>query len=548
MSTMTATATSTATATTAAAAVRARFAPSPTGFLHIGGVRTALFNWLFVRHHGARAKYVLRIDDTDQQRNVDAALAPILHGFHWLGLDWDEGPEVGGPYAPYFQSQRAPRYQEAVDRLLASGHAYRDYATAEEMDAERKAAERDKRQFQYSRRFMAATAAEREAFEAAGRKSVVRLKMPREGALVLRDLVRGGVEFQWAQEADHVVQRADGSFIYHLANVVDDRDFAITHVIRAEEHLSNTPRQVFIAEALGYPLPAYAHLPYVAEPGSKRKLSKRKLDAYLKNPDFAQVHQHGTAIAAAIGLVTAPETFNPVTVDFYEQVGYLPDAIVNYLVLLGWSLDDKTEIMSRAQMVESFALDRVNPGPASFDPAKLMAFQAQYMRALPLADKVRGALPFLERAGLVRAPVSSDVEARVGRIIEALGDRVKVFGDVVLQAGFFFGDEVTFDEKAFAKRVLAPGATERLADYRAWLAARAADGFDAAGLERDTHEFLTARALGMGDIVHAVRVAVTGAAVGPGLFDCLSIIGRDLCLVRIDRALEKARATAAPPG
>ena len=253
--------------------VRTRFAPSPTGFLHIGGVRTALFNWLFSRRQGGESRYVLRIDDTDQQRNVEAALAPILHGFRWLGLPWDEGPEVGGPFAPYFQSQRGHRYQAAVEALLRSGKAYRDYATAEEMDAERKAAQSDKRQFQYSRKFMAATDADGARFESEGRKGVVRLKMPREGKLALQDLVRGTVEFNWAEEADHVVQRADGAFIYHLANVVDDRDFEISHVIRAEEHLSNTPRQVFIGEALGYPRPAYAHLPYVAEPGSKRKLS-----------------------------------------------------------------------------------------------------------------------------------------------------------------------------------------------------------------------------------------------------------------------------------
>jgi glutamyl-tRNA synthetase len=515
---------------------RTRFAPSPTGFLHIGGVRTALFNWLFARRHGGR--YVLRIDDTDQQRNVEAALAPILHGFRWLGLPWDEGPEVGGPFAPYFQSQRATRYQAAVDELLSRGAAYRDYATAEEMDAERKAAEADKRGFQYSRRFMAATDADRARFESEGRKWVVRLKMPREGKLVLHDLVRGTVEFAWREEADHVVQRADGTFIYHLANVVDDRDFGITHVIRAEEHLSNTPRQVFIAEALGIPLPAYAHLPYVAEPGSKRKLSKRKLDAYLKNPDFAKVHQHGTAIAAAMKLPITPETFNPVVVDFYEQVGYLADAVVNYLVLLGWSLDDKTELMSRAQMIENFALERVNPSPASFDPTKLLAFQLEYLRRMPIADKVAGVLPFLERAGLITAPVADDTRAHVAHIVEALGDRLRVFGDILLQATFFFGEDVTYDDKAFAKRVRAPGAAERLGDYRGWLAAR--DAFDAPGLEAGTKDFVEARGIGMGDIVHAIRVATTGTAIGPGLFDCLSILGKDLCLRRIDRALAVA--------
>ena len=519
--------------------VRTRFAPSPTGFLHIGGVRTALFNWLFARSQGDDGSYILRIDDTDQTRNVEAALAPILHGFRWLGLAWDEGPEVGGPHAPYFQSQRGHRYQAAVDALLARGAAYRDYSTAEEVDAERKAAEREKRQYQASRRFVGDTAEARAGFEAQGRKAVVRLKMPREGKLELNDLVRGTVEFSWAEEADHVIQRADGSFIYHLANVVDDHDFEVTHVIRAEEHLSNTPRQVFMVDALGYKRPQYAHLPYVAEPGSKKKLSKRKLDSYLKNADFAKVHQHGQAIAAAMGLSTAAETFNPVVVDFYEQVGYLPGALVNYLVLLGWSLDDKTEFLTRQQMVDGFSLERVNPGPASFDPAKLVAFQAHYMKELPLGEKVAGVMPFLVRAGWVRSPVSDATNAKVARVVEALGDRMKVFGDVLLQAQFFFHDTLTFDDKAFAKRVQAPGAADKLADYRGWLSGR--EDFEAAELERDTLAYLAERNLGLGDIVHAVRVAITGTAVGPGLFDCLEVLGKDAVLSRIDAALARAR-------
>jgi len=504
-------------------AMRTRFAPSPTGFLHIGGVRTALFNWLLARRH--RGQYILRVDDTDEQRNLDAALAPILHGFEWLDLKWDEGP--------HFQSKRKGRYQEAVDRLVASGHAYYDYARPEEMDAERKAAEKEKRQFQYSRTWMAQNKEDRARFESEGRKWVVRLKMPREGILKLHDLVRGDVEFTWQQEADHVIQRGDGSFIYHLANIVDDFDLKISHVVRAEEHLSNTPRQVFMIDALGWPRPIYAHLPYVAEPGSKRKLSKRKLDQYLKNPDFAKVHQHGMAIAQAMGLHESVETFNPVIVDFYEQVGYLPDAVVNYLVLLGWSLDDKTEFLTRQQMIDNFSLERVNPGPASFDPAKLVAFQLHYMQEVPLDEKVRRVRPFLQRAGW---PVD---EAKLPLIVAALGDRLKVFGDILTQAQFFFVEEVTFDEKAFEKRVKAPGAVEKLTDYRQWLADRG--DFSAAALEADTKAWCESRGLGLGDIVHAVRVAVTGTAAGPGLFDCLSIVGRDGCLRRIDRALAKAR-------
>ena len=456
--------------------VRTRFAPSPTGYLHIGGVRTALFCWLFARRHGGQ--FILRIDDTDQQRNVEDALAPILHGFRWLGIDWDEGPEVGGPHAPYYQSQRSDRYQAAVDQLLASSHAYRDYATTEELAAEREAAEKSKQSFRYSRRFMATTTAEQLKFEAEGRKGVVRLKMPQEGKLVIHDLVRGDVEVQWAQEQDHVIQRADGSCLYHLANVVDDHDFAITHVIRAEEHLSNTPRQVFIAESLGYALPIYAHLPFVAEPGSKTKLSKRKLDKYLKNVDFAQLMKHGQKVADALGIKPSAEIFNPVVVDFYEQVGYLPDAIINYLALLGWSLDEKTEDFTREELIKHFSLERVNKAAASFDCKRLWSFQDRHMQRLSLAEKVDLVLPFLERAGVIAKPASGDTRAKVEHVVTAAGDRIKTSGDV-LDFSYFFvvDDQLVYDEKAIEKTFKKPEAANLLKCYRAMLVD--AEPFDA---------------------------------------------------------------------
>ncbi len=516
--------------------VRTRFAPSPTGYLHIGGVRTALFNWLFARRHGGQ--FLLRIDDTDAERNVEAALAPILHGFRWLGIDWDEGPEVGGPYAPYYQSQRLPQYQAAVDRLLAAGLAYRDYATTEEIQAEREAAQAEKRPFLYSRRWMAETTAEQVGFETDGRRAVVRLKMPREGTLVIDDLVRGQVEFEWAREQDHVIQRTDGTCLYHLASVVDDHDFEITHVIRAEEHLSNTPRQVFIAQSLGYALPAYAHLPYVAEPGSKNKLSKRKLDKYLKNRDFALVNEHGLSIAQRMGSQTSADTFNPVIVDFYEQVGYLPDAIVNYLLLLGWSLDDKTEFFTRQQMIENFSLERVTKAPASFDPKKLWAFQDHYMQQLPTKQKVARMLPYLQRAGLVSSPPPCEVGPKLARIIEAAGDRLKVFGDIIAYADFFFQDAPEYDEKAFDKNIRKPGAVELLRKFRDRLAGVAP--FDMPHLESALAGFVADEGIKIGDIIHAVRVATTGKAVGAGLYDCLEILGRETCLERIDRALSRA--------
>jgi len=514
--------------------VRTRFAPSPTGYLHIGGVRTALFCWLFARRHGGQ--FILRIDDTDQERNVQEALAPILHGLRWLGLDWDEGPEVGGPYAPYYQSQRGDRYQAAVEKLLASGAAYYDYAMPEEIQAERQAAEAQKQSFVYSRRFAAETAADRARFEAQGRRGVVRLKMLREGSLVIDDLVRGKVEVQWAREQDHVIQRADGSCLYHLANVVDDHDFRITHVIRAEEHLSNTPRQIFIARGLGYDLPQYAHQPFVAEPGSKTKLSKRKLDKYLKNPDFAQLMKHGRKVAEALRLAVDPDTFNPVVTAFYEQVGYLPDAVINYLALLGWSLDDKTEELSRRQLIESFSLERVNKAAASFDPAKLWAFQLRHMQRLPIAEKAVLVAPYVQRAGLVPSPLPDDLRRKVEHVVAAAGDRIKTAGDI-LDFDYFFlpDDRLHYDFKALKKWLCRPGAVERLAKYRAWLAS--VEPFDAAHLEEPTHALVRGEGESGGDILHGARLALTGSSVGLGLFDSLAILGKEPCLARIDRLL-----------
>jgi glutamyl-tRNA synthetase len=516
------------------AMVRTRFAPSPTGFLHIGGVRTALFNWLFARHHGGQ--FVLRIDDTDQQRNVVEALQPILDGFRWLGIDWDEGPEVGGSYEPYYQSQRAERYQAAVEQLLSKGLAYRDYARTEEVQAEREAAEKSKQPFTYSRHWMAETDEQASKFIADGRQAVVRLKMPREGVCRFHDLIRGDVEFQWAREQDHVIQRADGSCLYHLASVVDDQDFRISHVIRAIEHLSNTPRQIFIAESLGYDPPEYAHLPYVAEPGSSNKLSKRKLDKYLKHAEFKKLYDHGLGIAEAIGHEVSPETFNPVVVDFYRTVGYLPHAVLNYLLLLGWSLDDKTEQFTPDAMIEQFSLERVNKSPASFDPMKLWAFQQREMLELPIEQKVGMCRSYVSAAGFVEDPPPEWLDDRLAQIVTAAGDRIKVAGDILDYPEFFVADDqLAYDEKAVGKRLQKEGAGPRLQRFRDRLAGL--ESFDAASTEAELRDFLDAEGVKIGDVIHALRVATTGKAVGLGMFDCLAILGQDRVLARIDRAL-----------
>jgi len=513
--------------------VRTRFAPSPTGYLHIGGVRTALFNWLFARRHGGA--FILRIDDTDVARNVDEALEPILSGLRWLGIDWDEGPGVGGPHAPYFQSQRSERHRAAAAELVASGHAYRDFAQPEELDEERKAAQAAGLPFLYSRRFAAFNEADAARFEAEGRQSVVRLKMPREGSLVIDDAVRGRVEFAWEREQDHVIQRADGSCLYHLASVVDDHDLEITHVIRAEEHLSNTPRQAFIAVSLGYALPAYAHLPLVAEPGSRTKLSKRKLAQYLKNSDFKQISEHGTRIAERIGLAPEADTFNPVIVDFYREVGYLPWAIDNYLALLGWSYDDKTEFFSREELIAGFTLERINSSPASFDPKKLWAVQDHYMHALPTGEKLALMLPFLIRAKLLADPPPAAAVETVRRVIEASGDRLKVAGDILGYADFFLLDEPVMEEAAVKQRLAKPGVRPLLEQAAERL--RLVEPFAPPELEAACKQIVESAGLKIGDLIHPIRVAVTGKTVGPGLYDCLAILGRDQSLRRIERAL-----------
>lgn len=517
--------------------VRVRVAPSPTGALHVGLVRTALYNWLFARRHGGR--FVLRIDDTDVGRNMAEVLQPILDGLRWLGLDWDEGPGRGGPHEPYFQSQRTALYEAAVERLLHSGHAYWDYATPQEIEAERRSAVESKQGvFRYSRRWMAEGPGERHRFESEGRRAVVRLKMPSSGRLDLDDLVRGRVEFEWCREQDHVIRRQDGTFLYHLASAVDDAEMGITHIIRAEEHLSNTPRQVFILQALGKPLPRFAHLPYVAEPGSKNKLSKRKMKHYMRNRDFAELVERGRRIRRGLGLEEMPETFSPVFVDFYRDIGFLPDALVNYLALLGWALDDRTEHFLLTDLAQSFSLDRVVRSPASFDPNRLMAFEVRHMMALPVERRVELVMPFLERAPGIQA-AGPEARGRVAKIVAAAGDRIKVAGDI-LEYGYFFAadDQLEFDQAAFNEVLGSPGQRGLLAKFRARLAA--CEPFEPGPLEQVLRRFAAEEGVGVGQVIHPLRLAVTGRPVGLGMFDTLAILGRASCLVRIDRALALA--------
>jgi glutamyl-tRNA synthetase len=514
--------------------VRTRFAPSPTGYMHIGGMRTAFFAWLFARH--MNGKFILRIDDTDEARNMSEALGPILQAFRWLGLDWDEGPEVGGDYGPYYQSQRGDLYRAAAEKLIASGHAYKDYSTPEEVKSDRDAADKAKTPYLNVRRSLDLTEAQKSQYEAEGRSWVLRFLIPRGQVLALDDIIRGHVEWDTSLLPDPVIVRANGGPLYNFATVVDDAQLKITHVIRAEEHLSNTPIQVLLHQALGNEMPRFAHVPYVAAPGSKEKLSKRKLGEYRKNPQFKRLFERGDEVFPKIGLPFTPER-SPVAVEYYEKIGYLPAGVLNALGRLGWSLDEKTEIMSLAEMIQNFTLERVVKAPAGFDPDKLFSFQGHWMKELPLEKKVDGCLPYLVAAKFISEPVSAESREYVSRIIVGLGDRLKLFADI-LDAAFFFQDDYPIDEKMFQKRVLKEGIPALLEEFRQRLAI--VEPFTLESIETALHEFAEAKGVAQGDMIHALRLSTTGCPVGPGVYDCLVLLGREKSIARIAASLARA--------
>lgn len=511
--------------------IRTRFAPSPTGYLHIGGVRTALFNWLLTRRHGG--KFILRIDDTDVERNRAEALQPILDGFKWLGLHWDEGPEVGGRCGPYFQSQRHDRYFAAAMKLLESGHAYPDYMTKEQLDADRKAAEAAKRPYVH-RGPHRDTPADECVRLFREKPTTIRFKIPAGQSAVVEDLICGHCEQKTDLIGDPVILRADGRALYNFASVVDDVDMQITHVIRAREHLSNTYVQVLVFAALGAAMPQFGHVPVINEPNSNKKLSKRDMKKFL-TPEIRAKLQ---AIGYSDEQIESRDDLNPVTVAFYREMGYLPAAVVNYLGRLGWSLDDKSEHIPLDQMIANFGLERVNDSPARFDPDKLYWLAGEYMKELKLADKIAGCLPFLQRAKLVGDPPSSDELQKLERILTASAERIKLFSDILTYGGPFFRADPVYEPKAVEKRLKKPGAADLLSEFRARL--QSASPFDAPTLDKSLHDFCTEKGLKVGELVHPLRVAATGVEVGIGLFDALAILGRDEVLRRIDMALKVA--------
>jgi glutamyl-tRNA synthetase len=503
--------------------------------MHIGGMRTALFNWLWARHSGGQ--FILRIDDTDRQRNIDEALRPILQAFHWLGLHWDEGPEVGGPYGPYFQSQRNDIYQGAVRKLLDAKKAYRCFETPEQTRLEREAAEKEKRPYLNSRRSLDLSDSQIEQQLVEGRPHVVRFQVPRGEKIAIDDVVRGHVEWETSLIPDPVILRGDGTPLYNFATVVDDAAYRISHVIRAEEHLSNTPVQVLLHQALGNTLPVFAHIPFVTAPGTTRKLSKREIGKYRDNPKFRKMFEAADQVFPQIGLGTS-ETLNPVMVEYYEKIGYLPEAILNALARLGWSLDDRTEILSLATVVENFTLDRIVKNPAGLDPDKLFSYQAHWMGQVPLDEKVERCAPYLVKAGLIAESPDATTRGYLRQVISILGERLKVFSDILDARDFFVAeDQLEYEESAFEKRLHSAGAADRLRRLRDRIAE--IRPFEAIKLEAELRAFVEAEGIKMGEIVHAIRIALTGKTTGPGLFDCLAVLGPERSLARIDRALKR---------
>jgi glutamyl-tRNA synthetase len=493
---------------------RVRFAPSPTGYLHVGGARTALFNWLFARRHGG--VFVLRIEDTDVERSSAEMVDGILEGMRWLGLDWDEGPKIGGPHAPYFQSERRDRYTAFVEQLVAAGYAYYCYCTPEELRAKREAAAGPHRTdstdesgtaWKYDRTCCALTPSVVRAREAAKTPRAVRFKVP-EGTMRFDDLVHGPIEFDGANVEDFVLLRSDGHPTYQLSVVVDDIDMAITHVVRGDDHISNTPKQILLYQAAGAEVPRFAHVPLILGPDKKR-LSKR----------------HGAT-----------------SVMEYERQGYLPEAMVNFLALLGWSPGNDREVLTRGELVDAFALEGISGGNAVFNPEKLDWFNQQHIMRLAPEDFARRVRPSLEAAGLWRDDLLGDRHAWFFAVLDLFRSRVKRLGDVAVQARFFFSDTVEYERAAVDKSLRATGMEEHL---EALIAAfDALPAFDVVATESALRSTADARGVKAASLIHAVRVAVTGKSVSPGLFEVLALLGRERVRIRLEAA---ARAVAARP-
>jgi glutamyl-tRNA synthetase len=463
--------------------VRVRFPPSPTGHLHIGGVRTALFNWLYARHHGG--VFILRIEDTDRTRSTEESIQLILEGLTWLGLDWDEGP--------HRQTERLAIYQTHAYRLLEEGKAYRCYCSPQELQERREEALRRGESPRYNRRC-------RDLQQPpAGRTPAIRLKAPLEGQTRFDDLIHGELTFENSGLDDLIILRSDGTPTYNFAVVVDDVTMHITHVIRGDDHIPNTPRQILIYHALDYPLPQFGHVSMILGP-DKGRLSKR----------------HGATSVLA-----------------YRDMGYLPEALLNYLARLGWAHGDQ-EIFTREELIAQFSLAEVNKAAAVFDPDKLLWLNAHYLRTLPSERLIHELLPHLIREGIVKSPDEVD-HVYLARAIESVRERSKTLLEMVQWLRFYFTDHIIYDDKAAAKFLTTETAPLLV---RLIQALEGLPVFDETSIQQVFQQLLAASGLKLGDIAQPARVALTGGTVSPGIYEVMAILGRERVLGRLRQAME----------
>ncbi len=481
--------------------VRVRFAPSPTGGPHVGNIRTAIYDWLLAR--GSGGAFVIRVEDTDQGRKVEGAIDELFDALVWLGIEWDEGPDVGGPHAPYVQSERLDRYHGVIATLIENGAAYRCYCTPGRLSEMRNQQQSDKGQIGYDRLCKSLSEDERREREVAELPSVVRFAMPSEGETRLDDIVRGEVSFENGLVDDFVMLKGDGFPTYHLANVVDDHLMEITHVLRAEEWLPSAPRHLQIYKALGWEPPVFAHLPVILAP-DRSKLSKR----------------HGAT-----------------SIMEYREQGYIAPALVNFLTLLGWSLDDKTEIMSSAELTKTFSLERVSRSGALFDAEKLAWMNGHYIREMSDEDLADALLEYWGRYPVDGIPGSPD-RAVVVKIAPLVKERLKTLADAAPLVRFFFADQVRYEvDDLVQKRMDVPDT--KVALDRALAVLQDLPSFDTESIETALRALAEELGIKVGQLLGSIRIATTGLKVAPPLFETLEILGRDRSVSAVRVATEQ---------
>ena len=497
----------------APAPVRVRFAPSPTGHTHLGSGRTALYDYLFARQTGGQ--FILRIEDTDRKRFVPGAEEELVESLRWLGLQWDEGPDVGGPCGPYRQTERAEIYREHARLLVERGGAYPCFCTTERLEAMRREAEAHKLPRHYDgtcRRLDPSEAARRVA---AGERHVIRFRTPKEGSITVCDRVRGAITVENRQLDDYVIVKSDGLALYHLAAMVDDHLMRITHVIRGAEWLPTFPLHVHIIRAFGWREPEFVHLSLFLKPSGKGKMSKR---------EAADLAKDGYSIY----------------IKDLRELGYTPEAVVNWVALMGWSLDDRTEHFTLADLVKSFSLERLNPAPAAINYTKLDHFNGVHIRALPDAELARRARPYLEREGLAVD------EERLLRVVPLIRERLVTLDDAVAMAGFFFRGEIAPEAKALvAKNLTAAESAGVAARCLAILEGLPSVEHDIA--EPPLRALVGELGLAPNQVFGILRVAVTGQSVSPPLFESMAVIGRETVLRRVRQAVEVLKGEGAAP-